>query len=148
MRRKKFSKPLVLEMSKFNSLPIAILLFLPFCLTSQTESDFVFMNEANYGIKSARTIQPSNQKTKKDKNDIQQTGQFLFHVYKNYITTQDGNYCNFIPSCSSYCAQALHKHGPVKGAIMSFDRMGRCHGFAPQKYTFDPKRRKLIDEPK
>ncbi len=82
---------------------------------------------------------------KKDKNEIQMSGYTLFHIYKNYVTTQDGNQCNFIPSCSSYCSQALHKHGPIKGTVMSFDRLARCHGLSPQKYEINLKYRKLID---
>jgi putative membrane protein insertion efficiency factor len=44
--------------------------------------------------------------------------------------------CRFQPTCSVYCAQALRKHGLVRGAKLGFLRILRCHpwhagGFDP-----------------
>jgi hypothetical protein len=52
------------------------------------------------------------------------------------------------PSCSGYAAQALKKHGPVMGWIMTCDRLLRCGRsdtrlaprvrFHDRTLTFDP----------
>ena len=44
--------------------------------------------------------------------------------------------CRFDPSCSAYALEALHRHGPWKGAGLSVKRICRCHpwggcGFDP-----------------
>ncbi len=127
---------------------IGFFFFFLFALDVQAQSteDFKFFEQS---IKGQKTVQAIHVKSiEKDKNEIQRSGYLALHVYKKYITTQDGNYCNFIPSCSSFCAHALHKHGAIKGAIMTFDRLARCHGFSAHKYEKNLKYRKLIDEVK
>ncbi len=44
--------------------------------------------------------------------------------------------CRFVPSCSAYASEAIHKHGGGKGMIMAILRIGRCHPFHPG--GFDP----------
>ena len=35
--------------------------------------------------------------------------------------------CRFQPTCSVYALEALHTHGPVKGAALAARRVARCH---------------------
>ncbi|MBM4071384.1 MAG: membrane protein insertion efficiency factor YidD [Planctomycetes bacterium] len=35
--------------------------------------------------------------------------------------------CRFHPSCSEYCIEAVHKHGPVRGACKGVWRICRCN---------------------
>ena len=35
--------------------------------------------------------------------------------------------CRFTPTCSEYSKQAILKHGPLKGSILSIKRILRCH---------------------
>jgi putative membrane protein insertion efficiency factor len=37
------------------------------------------------------------------------------------------NTCKYHPSCSQYAADALRKHGPVKGALKAAWRVLRCN---------------------
>ena len=38
--------------------------------------------------------------------------------------------CQFYPSCSNYCAQAINNHGIIIGGIITSDRIIRCNPFA------------------
>lgn len=35
--------------------------------------------------------------------------------------------CRFEPSCSRYAAEALTRHGPLRGGGMAVRRLARCH---------------------
>jgi len=82
---------------------------------------------------------------KPDKNELRLATTILFATYRNLISSQDGSRCRFYPTCSAYCKSAIHKHGVVRGTIQGLDRLTRCNGLSPQKYTIDIQRRKLVD---
>jgi uncharacterized protein len=42
--------------------------------------------------------------------------------------------CRFHPSCSEYFIQAVHLHGPYRGAWRGFRRLCRCHPWHPGGY--------------
>lgn len=35
--------------------------------------------------------------------------------------------CRFYPSCSSYAATAIERHGPARGVYLAARRLLRCH---------------------
>jgi putative membrane protein insertion efficiency factor len=35
--------------------------------------------------------------------------------------------CRFVPSCSEYAAQAVRKHGPLRGTWLALKRISKCH---------------------
>lgn len=37
--------------------------------------------------------------------------------------------CRFEPSCSTYALQALARHGPIRGGLLTLRRLSRCHPF-------------------
>lgn len=39
--------------------------------------------------------------------------------------------CRFHPSCSSYAATAVERHGPLRGGWLATRRLLRCHPFHP-----------------
>jgi len=47
-------------------------------------------------------------------------------VITGIITRADGDRCPMAPTCSAYSAQAIQKHGLLKGWIMASDRLMRC----------------------
>lgn len=42
--------------------------------------------------------------------------------------------CRYTPTCSQYAVEALKKHGPIKGLILAFKRILRCHPWGGSGY--------------
>lgn len=84
---------------------------------------------------------------KSSRTEIQYFFSGLFIVYKNFISSQDGQSCSFTPSCSEYGMLSVKKKGLIKGVPAIFDRLMRCHGLAPELYKKDVKTGLLMEEP-
>lgn len=75
-------------------------------------------------------------------------GNILIDFYQKHLSVADGNRCQMYPSCSSYAAMAIDKHGPVMGWVMACDRLVRCGRDETRlsvkvivnnrEYTYDP----------
>ncbi len=48
---------------------------------------------------------------------------WLLKIYQNFISPVKGDRCPMYPTCSQYSVEALQKHGPVVGIIMTADRL-------------------------
>jgi putative membrane protein insertion efficiency factor len=57
-------------------------------------------------------------------------------TYRKYISPLKKPCCRFYPTCSHYAAQALERHGAVKGGLMAVWRVLRCNPFG--KGGYDP----------
>ena len=60
----------------------------------------------------------------------------LIRFYQWVISPALGPKCRFTPTCSQYTAEALKKHGVIKGLALSIKRVSRCrpgggHGYDP-----------------
>jgi uncharacterized protein len=58
--------------------------------------------------------------------------------------------CRFLPSCSEYAAEAIERHGALRGVGLALHRLARCHPWGgsgydpvPEPSGFDPTRRGL-----
>ena len=51
----------------------------------------------------------------------------LIKFYQYTISPLLGPACRFEPSCSSYGIEALKKHGFLKGVVLTFKRVSKCH---------------------
>jgi putative membrane protein insertion efficiency factor len=51
----------------------------------------------------------------------------LIRFYQYVISPAIGPKCRFTPTCSQYTAEALQKHGVVKGLALGVKRISRCH---------------------
>jgi len=61
---------------------------------------------------------------------------FLVKIYKYTISPILPIACRYTPTCSVYAVEALKKHGPFKGLILSVKRIMSCnpwggHGYDP-----------------
>jgi len=55
----------------------------------------------------------------------------LIRFYQKYISPMKrGGCCKYIPTCSEYAAQAIEKHGALKGSILAVWRILRCNPFS------------------
>lgn len=57
-------------------------------------------------------------------------------VYKKAISPLLPQACRFYPSCSQYAAQAIQKHGALRGSMLAAKRLAKCHPLHPG--GFDP----------
>lgn len=51
----------------------------------------------------------------------------VIRIYQYVISPALGPKCRFTPTCSQYAAEALKKHGVIKGMALSVKRISRCH---------------------
>jgi putative membrane protein insertion efficiency factor len=54
----------------------------------------------------------------------------LVRVYQRLISPLFPASCRYVPSCSEYAAQALRRHGVVRGLWLAARRIVRCHPWA------------------
>jgi putative membrane protein insertion efficiency factor len=54
----------------------------------------------------------------------------LVRAYQRAVSPLFPATCRYVPSCSEYAAQALTRHGPVRGVWYAAARILRCHPWA------------------
>lgn len=54
--------------------------------------------------------------------------------YKRFLSPLLPRVCRFYPSCSTYAAEAIERHGAWRGTILTTRRVARCHPFNPGGY--------------
>ena len=54
----------------------------------------------------------------------------LPQIYRNTLSLFMLDSCRYVPTCSVYAEQALHKHGFMRGVWLTARRLLRCHPFA------------------
>jgi putative membrane protein insertion efficiency factor len=55
----------------------------------------------------------------------------LIRVYQRLVSPVLPPACRFHPSCSSYAATAIERHGALRGSWLAARRLARCHPFHP-----------------
>lgn len=66
-------------------------------------------------------------------------------LYKKYISPQLGPCCRFEPSCSAYAAEAIQKHGALKGSALAIWRILRCNPLCKGGYDPVPEAKRSIN---
>jgi len=51
----------------------------------------------------------------------------MVHGYRWLISPLLPPACRFYPTCSAYALEALRRHGPVTGSVLTVRRLCRCH---------------------
>lgn len=52
-------------------------------------------------------------------------------AYKAFISPLFAGSCRFTPSCSEYMAEAIERHGLVRGSWLGLRRLARCRPLGP-----------------
>lgn len=55
----------------------------------------------------------------------------LIRGYQRFISPGLPAACRFHPTCSTYAATAIERHGPLRGIWLAAARIARCHPFHP-----------------
>jgi uncharacterized protein len=58
----------------------------------------------------------------------------LIRAYQLTLSPLLGNCCRFEPSCSHYAAEAIRRHGLLRGAALAAWRIVRCNPFCRGGY--------------
>ena len=58
----------------------------------------------------------------------------VIRAYRLFISPLSVPTCRYTPTCSTYAIEALEKHGPIKGTILSIKRISRCHPLGSSGY--------------
>jgi putative membrane protein insertion efficiency factor len=63
----------------------------------------------------------------------------LIRVYQLTLSPWLGLQCRYEPTCSKYAAEALERHGVIRGVWLAAKRLGRCHPWGRSGYDPVPK---------
>lgn len=58
----------------------------------------------------------------------------LLWFYRHAISPFTPPACRFQPTCSAYAEEAIRVHGPLRGGVLGFWRVMRCHPFSAGGY--------------
>ena len=61
----------------------------------------------------------------------------FYRFYRTFVSPFLGGNCRFYPTCSDYARQAVEQHGFLKGGVLTFCRLVRCHPWHRCDY-YDP----------
>ena len=51
--------------------------------------------------------------------------------YRLLLSPLTGPSCRFYPTCSAYAAEAIEKHGALRGSWLAVKRILKCHPWHP-----------------
>jgi len=72
----------------------------------------------------------------------------IIEFYRRFWSPAYDPNCTFVPSCSAYGTQAIRKHGPVVGAMMTAERIMRDHQLNLTYYpTMEVEGRRFYSDP-
>ncbi|MBK1729386.1 membrane protein insertion efficiency factor YidD [Halorhodospira halophila] len=55
----------------------------------------------------------------------------VIRTYQYAVSPFLGPRCRFLPTCSEYAAEAISRHGPLRGGWLAAKRLGKCHPWHP-----------------
>ena len=63
--------------------------------------------------------------------------------YKRFVSPVLPPACRFVPTCSEYAAEAIEKHGVLRGGTLAVRRLVRCGPWHPGGFDPVPTRKAL-----
>lgn len=67
----------------------------------------------------------------------------ILKIYKRLVSPLLPPACRYVPSCSEYAAEAVARHGVVRGAMLACWRLLRCNPLS--RGGFDPVPKKKLE---
>src|SRR5262245_49611275 len=64
---------------------------------------------------------------KEDLSWAQRLALTTIRCYKVLISPMFAGSCRYLPSCSEYAAEAIHRFGVIRGSMLAAARLARCH---------------------
>lgn len=58
----------------------------------------------------------------------------LIRLYQLTLSPWLGAPCRYEPTCSRYAAEAIERHGALRGVWLAAKRLGRCHPWGRSGY--------------
>lgn len=55
-------------------------------------------------------------------------------LYQLTLSPWVGRECRYLPTCSQYAAEAIERHGALKGGYLTIMRLARCHPLGGRGY--------------
>ncbi len=74
------------------------------------------------------------------------TAVLIINLYQKTLSFDHGfmgkvflntRYCKFSPSCSEYTKKSIERYGLIRGGVLGFKRILKCHPFS-SKHGYDP----------
>jgi putative membrane protein insertion efficiency factor len=65
----------------------------------------------------------------------------ILRLYKRLVSPLVPPACRYLPTCSEYAAEAIEKHGFVRGGRLAMHRLSRCGPWQPGGYDPVPTRK-------
>ncbi len=115
---------------RFSFIAFVMLLACDFAI-SQTAEDFKI---AKMLFTDSDSIKHEKYTRFDNPNELQLLAYGSFSFYKYFFSSQDGDRCVFIPSCSAYTLQSMKKHGFFVGLLDGLDRLQRCNKLSATNY--------------
>ncbi|MGM0531315.1 MAG: membrane protein insertion efficiency factor YidD [Bacteroidota bacterium] len=63
----------------------------------------------------------------------------LVYFYRWVISPLTMSSCRHVPTCSQYMLEAVRRHGPGRGFLLSANRLSRCHPWGTHGYDPVPR---------
>jgi len=107
-----------------------------FCLTVPVYSQDKIANDLERlsEVFAPEAKNPEVKRTVDSKNEFSLILSIAYNFYKAFLSSQDANNCAFHPTCSTYAVETLKTNG-ILGIFDAIDRLTRCNGFSPEKYS-------------
>jgi uncharacterized protein len=65
---------------------------------------------------------------------MKQVAEFCLRLYKGVVSPFLPVACRYVPTCSEYAAEAVARHGLLRGSALGLWRIMRCNPFARGGY--------------
>ena len=122
-----------------------LLIFYELSSVGQLDNDLLLLKSAHCIIPETNTKNIQFQNADSSQNRNRTFLKLSFRFYKNFLSSQDINSCNFSPSCSEYAVIAIKEQGLLGGTINFIDRFTRCNGMNAGQYNVTEDKQLLYD---